>query len=190
MDFHNFALMDEKSLFLTQLDQDAMLHKGLYGRPPHYPEPEMYPNRLFYIQRNQNTNAVIYEANTLHGGLLNLSNPITVNWVEFDPETGAESTHGLNQMQKKLAYGYNFEVIHHDLIRFNFVSYSDLTLYLAKTGEGDYRVVTQIEGTKAFLHRIYIYAEDFGVFPQVRFAELFGKNTETQLPVYQKLIIQ
>lgn len=182
--------MDDNNIFLTQLDQDAALHKGLTGRPAHYPEPQMYPHRLFYIQRNQNTNAVIYEANLLQGGLLNLSDPISINWVEFDPETLEESTHGLNHIQKKLAYGYQFDIIHNDLIKFNFVSYPDLTLYLIRTQNGAFKVVTDISEQRAYLQRIYIYAEDFGIFPQVRFAELFGVETESQSLLYQKLIIR
>jgi len=35
---------------------------------------------------------------------------------------------------------------------------------------------------------IYIYAEDLGVFPLVKFAEFFGKNAVTGDKYYKKLI--
>lgn len=181
--------MDEKGLFLTQLDQDPLILDSLGSRPNHYPEPEMYANRLFYIQRNQNSNAVIYEANLLAGGLLNLDEPISIHWIQFDPATGEEKIQSLNHIQKKLAYGYHFDVVHPDLIRFKFVSYDDLVFYLVRANNGTYKVATDIAGQSAYLNSIYIYAEDLGVFPQVRFAELFGSSRNEGKPLYQKIIL-
>ncbi|MBK9149782.1 MAG: DUF4833 domain-containing protein [Saprospiraceae bacterium] len=90
---------------MTQLDQDPLILDSLGSRPNHYPEPEMYANRLFYIQRNQNSNAVIYEANLLAGGLLNLDEPISIHWIQFDPVTGEEKSSRSTIFRKKLAYG-------------------------------------------------------------------------------------
>ena len=181
--------MEDKGGFLTQLDQDPIIRENKGSRPNHYPNPEMYPNRLFFIQRNQNTNAVVYEAHLQPGGLLNLNEPITIHWIEFDAMSKTEKIQELNHIQKKLAYGYTFDVISPDLIQFKFVSYDDLLLYLTVDKKGDYKVVTKIAGETANLHSIYIYAEDLGVFPQVRFAELFGTSVKSGLDVYEKIIL-
>ena len=182
--------MEDKKLFLTSGVHRLLSLSGEEGRPDHYPRPDMYPNRLFYIQRNQNTNAVIYEANILQGGLLNLTNPIKINWIQFDSENKTENIQELNHIQKKLAYGYTFKVIQQNLIQFEFVAYNTLKLFLMKDESDRFRVVTQIQKTNAYLSNIYVYAEDFGVFPQVKFAEFYGRDIEKGDPLYQKLLLQ
>ncbi|MBK9256502.1 MAG: DUF4833 domain-containing protein [Saprospiraceae bacterium] len=177
-------------MILNQLEKEVPLSQGEAGRPAHYPNPEMYPNRLFYIQRNHNTNAVIYEANLLSGGLLNLNEPIKVNWIQFDQDTGKESIQELNHIQKKLAYGYHFKIISNDLIQFEFVSYGEMKLYLVKSEKGTFEVVTKILDRTAKLTNIYVYAEDLGVFPQVKFAELYGIDQHSNDKLYQKLLLQ
>ncbi len=93
-------------------------------------------------------------------------------------------------MQKKLAFGYHFKVISNELIEFRFVSYDLMVFYLAKDKTGRFRVYTSLEDQNIELEIIYIYAEDLGVFPQVKFAEFYGLSTLCKEKFYKKLILQ
>ena len=176
-------------MFFTQTEQYETIVSGQHGRPEEYPDIEAYDHLLFYIQRNQNRNTVVYEANCLYNGLLDLNDPISIKWIKF-LENGDEEIQPLNFIQKKLAYGYDFKVISHDLIEFCFVSYSGMKFYLSKNKKGAFQVSTSLDGVKSIIDRIYIYAEDMGIFPQVKFAEFFGRCLVTNEGIYKKLFLQ
>ncbi|MBK8516954.1 MAG: DUF4833 domain-containing protein [Saprospiraceae bacterium] len=175
-------------MFFTQSEQyDSLVH-GQEGRPADYPVIEPYPELLFFIQRNQNINTVIYELNHLPGEILNLNDPIKISWMYFD-ENRNTTVKELNYIQKKLAYGYHHRVISNELIEFRFVSYDQMTFYLAKENKKHFRVFSRFGSKTVEISFIYIYAEDLGVFPQVKFVEFFGKDSSTQLPFYEKLCL-
>ncbi|MBK7636319.1 MAG: DUF4833 domain-containing protein [Saprospiraceae bacterium] len=174
-------------MFFVQSEQYTSATSGQEGRPANYPYMDAHPDLLFYIQRNQNINTVIYELNMLQGGLLNLQEPIKISWVFFE-ENSQVKVDELNLIQKKLAYGYHHKVISNDLIEFRFVSYSDMTFFLAKNNCGVFRVVSKFKGEFVEIDHIYVYSEDFGVFPQVKFVEFFGKNDAG--PFYSRLVLE
>lgn len=161
--------------------------KGEFGRPEYYPAPPDNENLLFFIQSNQNVNTVVYEANTLLDGRLNLIEPIKVYWHKF---TDNGQIKQLNYIQRKLAYGYDFKSINDDVIQFNMVSYDKITFYLDKIKEGKRTVFTRISGLLSKLSNIYVYAEDFGLFPDVKYIELYGHHTQTGEPAYERIYIQ
>jgi hypothetical protein len=163
--------------------------EDLQGRPSDYPFIDDYPNLLFYIQRNQNFNSVVYETNILAGGLLNLNQPINIHWLKYE-KNGIIEQHQLNYLQKKLAYGYQHKVISNDLIEFRFVSYDQMKFFLGKNSLGRFRVYTKMNDANIEITSMFIYAEDFGVFPQVKFAEFFGTNVTTGDSFYKKLNLE
>lgn len=171
-------------MFFVQSEQNISVTKGQEGRPDNYPLIDDYNELLFYIQRNQNINTVIYEVNTLPCGMINLNDPIKISWMFFEGNR-QQKVEKLNLIQKKLAYGYHHKVINNDLIEFQFVSYDDMTFYLAKNAAERFRVFTKFSGEYIEIDHIYIYAEDFGVFPQVKFVEFFGKSKTNNF--YNKL---
>lgn len=176
-------------MFFTQTEQYETIVTGQYGRPEEYPDIEAYDHLLFYIQRNQNKNTVVYEANCLYNGLLDLNDPISIKWIKF-LENDEEEIQPLNYIQKKLAYGYHFKVISNDLIEFCFVSYSGMKFYLSRNKRGVFQVSTVLDGIMSVIDRIYIYAEDMGIFPQVKFAEFFGRCQVSNEITYKKLFLQ
>ena len=144
---------------------------------------------MFYIQRNQNTNTVVYDVNLGEKDIININEPILINWIKFDRH-GNQETQELNYIQKKLAYGYTFNVISNDLIEFSFVSYEKMKFYLFKSLGKSFKVAAILDGVNTIIDRIYIYAEDLGVFPQVKYAEFFGRNQMTNKATYKKLFLQ
>lgn len=86
--------------------------------PPMDPYIEEYLGKLgndriaFVISRNKNKNIVVYEAK-LSGDALDASEPITVYWLDIDPEYQKKARakgkdhdrEELNWIEKKMAYG-------------------------------------------------------------------------------------
>lgn len=153
------------------------------GRPSHYPVPDR-EGLLFYIQRNQNINTVVYELNQSAEGLINLNSPMHVYWIKYNENMKEVE---LNFIQNKLAYGYTFEVINAFLVEFKFVSY-EKRFFIERMNE-KFRVITKINGQNSILSNIYVYAEEFAVFPDVKFVEFYGTDLDTGKDVFEKIII-
>jgi len=163
--------------------------RGQNGRPDHYPQPEDTGSLMFFIQRNKNTNTVIYESNIKSDGLLDLNDPIKISWINFEGDE-RNNNKQLNYIQEKLAYGCRTEIISGDLIRFRFVAYDKMEFFMARKDQGRYRTYLSNEKSRIELRMIYIYAEDLGVFPLVKFAEFFGTDTTTGDSFYKKLMFE
>lgn len=161
-------------------------YPGLAGLPEHYPTPEMTDKLLFYIQRNHNLNTVVYETNFTKSQQINIDHPMRAYWVKYN--TGGDIEE-LNYYQNKMAYGYESRPLTKDSFEFNFVSYKQLRLFLAETSTGHYEAHCKINEEMSILHNIYVYAEELGVFPNVKFIELFGKHIETGMSAYQRINI-
>ena len=161
---------------------------GEAGLPRHYPVPPETDDLLFYIQRNQNENTVIYEVNRDASGLVNLDLPMVASWIQYS--WGGKKKE-LNYIQSKLAYGYNSEEISSELIKFNFVSYERLVFYITLSeGREKYIVTFRMNEELVKLKNIYVFAQEMGVFPDVKFIELYGEELESGMPVYQKIVVE
>lgn len=172
---------------LNNLNQSKYKFKycGQTGRPENFPIPQI-DGLLFYIQRNLNTNTVVYVVNKMPDGYLNEQYPMKVYWVRYD--TGGEIME-LNLIQNKLAFGYKSWKINNEAFKFQMVSYDRLDFYLSKDKIGNYQVTSMFDNQRANISNIFAYAEEFGIFPQVKFIEFFGNKTEDNFPVYKKILI-
>jgi len=172
---------------------DHELHKKVYidpgsaGRPAEYPTPPEDKDLLFFIQRNQNTDTIVYRVNRNLDGLINQHLPMEAYWIRYT-EGGIRNE--LNEIQSKLAYGYQSDAISQDLYSFQFVSYHELTFYISKTSDGEgYQTIYQDDGMNIVLDHIYVYADEMGVFPVVKYIELYGFIKDTYQPHYRKILI-
>lgn len=173
---------------ISDVQKGEYLNPGSSGLPEHYPCPPQSEKLLFYIQRNHNLNTVVYEANYLDNSqLIDQDYPMRAYWIKY---TAGGEIEDLNYYQNKMAYGYNSIPINSTSFTFNFVSYKDLTLYIAQNEEGKYLTYCRINQHMAILKNIYVYAEELGVFPNVKFIELFGTHLETGAQVYQRINIE
>ena len=159
---------------------------GERGLPEHYPSPPESDDLLFYIQRNQNTNTVVYELNRLHDGRINSEYPINVFWLRFSENSKIQE---LNYIQNKLAYGYESTQINNDAFEFELVSYRKLKFFIGKDKSGKFRAYTKINGIMSIVSNIYVYVEDFGLFPDVKYIELYGEDIDNDSFVYEKIYI-
>lgn len=161
---------------------DIVGHKGL---PEHYPVPDVR-DMLFYIQRNQNTNTVIYRINRNCSNNINISDPFYIYWKQYY-QGGKDSE--INYIQQKLAYGVEYGIINEDSIKMNIVSYPEYNIYVNKLENNQYRAVSKIDGRWSELSNVYVFAEERGAFPVVKFLELYGTRLDDGLPCYEKIFI-
>ena len=159
--------------------------KGLSGLPEFYPVPDV-DDMLFYIQRNQNTNTVIYQIIKDNSGCFVANNPIKVYWKYFDHKAMDEP---LNYIQRKLAYGYDFDIINKDTIQLQIVSYPDYKIFITKNDKDIYKAVSKINDMWAELSNVYVFVDEQGAFPVVKYLELYGIQVDTGLPCYEKIDI-
>jgi len=171
-----------------ELKKKVHVDPGSQGRPSWYPKPDPDPDLLFYIQRNQNQDAIVYSVNRTPEGLIHKHLPMDAYWIRFS-EGGQRRE--LNDYQNKLAYGYDSDQISLDLFRFQFVSYKDLTFFIRKDLKEDiFSVIYKDGNDNVRLNNIYVYALEFGVFPDVKYIELFGEVEHTKVPHYRKIAIE
>ncbi len=171
-----------------ELKKKIFIDPGSQGRPSWYPTPPEDPDLLFYIQRNQNQDAIVYRVNRTSEGLISDDLPMDAYWIRFT-EGGVRKE--LNEFQSRLAYGYDSDKISNELYRFRFVSYKELNFYVNKIADTDrYRVVYQHEGQTIALKYIYVYAVEYGVFPDVKYIELFGADANTGEDHYRIIMIE
>ena len=171
----------------SELKKKKYVDPGSLGLPGSYPSPPLEDDLLFYIQRNQNKDTIVYELNRSSGGRINEDLPMHAYWIKYS-EGGVHSE--LNEIQNKLAYGYESEMINEDLFRFNFIVRKELDFYIAKDSKSKFNVLYKLDGRWVRLNNIYVYAVEFGVFPDVKFIELYGEEQGTGVFTYDKINVE
>jgi len=155
------------------------------GLAPDYPTPQKTSDLLFYIQRNHNWNTVIYKVNLNEDGKIIEDAPMHIQWIMYNKSGEVEE---LTYLQNKLAYGCQFEKINEDSYEFHFVSFPEMKFYLGlcpKTKR--YATYHKRNGNLIELSNVYVHADEFGLFPDVKFIEFYGTDVETGKKVLQKL---
>ena len=152
---------------------------------PSFPVPSGIPNQLFYLQRDPNTNTVIYQLNVNKAGQLDEDEPIRIFWIRY-AEQGQQQD--LNFIQRKFAYGVKAKKLGPDKYELRFAAYSKRPFYLMKAGpDRAFHVYTAIANKQSVLDRIYLRIEG-GTFwvPNVQYVELKGSSSTTREPVVER----
>ena len=147
-------------------------------------DPSPAAQRLFHIERNKNANIVVYDALVLPDSNLVKKDPIIVYWLK-----NAEGGHrkDLKWIEKKKAYGFKEKSREGNRVVIDLVADVQRNLVVDYHEDG-YRAIIEISGRQALLDRIYIFAEETGVLPTVKYLELFGTDLETGEEAYEKFL--
>ncbi len=167
----------------------ALFTSALYGcaQNKNYPIPPKTAKRLFYIQRNHNANTIVYDANFDENGKLNEKEPIDVYWIRYD-EQGQRME--LRSIEKWYAYGVDCEKPEgKTFFNVELAADKERAFYLHQTGKFKAMITTLINGKISILEHMYIFADNSGVWPTVKYIELFGKDLKTGIKIYQKIIV-
>lgn len=154
-----------------------------------FPVPSGVAHQLFYLQRDPNTNTVVYQLNVNEAGQLDEDEPLNIFWLRYQDEQGRRKP--LNFIQRRFAYGCTSKKIGPNKYELKFAAYGKLPLYLMKAGpDNAYHVFVTVANVQIQLERVYLRIEG-GTFwvPNVKYIELQGLNTATRAPVSKRLAV-
>jgi len=153
-----------------------------------FPVPPGNSIRLFYLQRQPNTNTIAYDLNVINNKL-DTDDPVHGYWIKYTDNGQREE---LNWIQRTFAYGIHSKKISNSVYELNFVSYKKRKFWLEKDQAGLWRVYANLgNGKKMILKRIYIQI-DGGSFwnPNIEYVELKGLEPETNQEVRERIQIK
>ncbi len=150
-----------------------------------FPTPPDSPNRLFYIQRSSNANAVIYDANLLPSKNLNSKNPVHTYWIRYAEKGQKEE---LSTMQRTLAYGLYTDKIkgQDESYEGYFLAYRKRKFIVKIHSDGTPVALFPINGKMQILKRVFVSVDDSGFMPSVNYIELFGKDVISGKEIYER----
>lgn len=155
-----------------------------------FPVPSGNPKQLFYLQRDPNTNTVVYELNYDSKGKLDEDEPVHVFWIRY-PEGGVRKD--LSYIQRKFAYGVKADLQDDGRYKLTFAAYKKKALYLMyATRDNKYHIYTTLNNKTAILDRVYIKIDPDGTFwsPNVRYIEMKGKEMGTENVLVERITIK
>ena len=151
-----------------------------------YPVPPSNDNSLFYVQRSNNTNTIVYDANIKKDGTLLEEEPVKVYWIRYGEDSAITE---LNYIQRKYAYGIVAHMMTDQKNKYvlQFVSYAKKSLYLMAKPNGKYAAYMTINGKPAELKKVWIQLNGGTFwFPTIEYIELIGKDPATQQNVTER----
>jgi len=154
--------------------------------PKNYPLPIKTKELMFYIQRNHNSNTIVYEANFDENGMLNDKEPLLVSWIRYEEESQRME---LRTIEKWYAYGFKARKAKEKkgVFEIQLVAYKDRKLILSQSSPFEAYVTIEIENKESLLDHIYIQADNSGVWPKVEYIELFGFEKNNGQNKYEKI---
>ncbi|MDF7814876.1 DUF4833 domain-containing protein [Hymenobacter sp. YC55] len=152
---------------------------------PSFPTPKGIANQLFYLQRDPNTNTVIYQLNVNGAGKLDEDEPIRIFWIRYAEQSQRQD---LDFIQRKFAYGVNAKKLAPEKYELKFFAYGKIRFYLMRSAtDKAFHVYTTVANQQMVLDRIFLRIEG-GTFwvPNVKYVELTGWNPATREPVVRR----
>jgi len=170
-----------KIIFLFSLFSLSILS----GQIADYPTPNT-KNMLFYIQRNHNENAIVYDARFDSEGNLIKDCPVDAYWIRFQ-ENGQRME--LRTFEKYMVYGIKCKKSENTAYDYNLYlsASSKLKFWLRQTAPFKAEVIVQIKGKKFRLKHMFATADESGWLPKVQYGEFYGEDLDNNLPVYIKV---
>jgi Domain of unknown function (DUF4833) len=143
-----------------------------------FPTPADLPHLLFYVQRTQNINTIVYQLNVNGKKELDKDNPIKIFWIRYAEKKQSQE---LSFIQRAYAYGLKTKKLNDSKYELRFVSYKKLPFYLSKSDQdGQYHVFATIQKKRVLLNRIFLKIDGGRFwFPNVVYVEFKGVNPET-----------
>jgi hypothetical protein len=144
-----------------------------------YPVPDD-PNVLFYVQRSQNANTVVYAAKIDGAGRLDPRTPVQVFWRRYDTEGGKHKS--LSFAERNMAFGIDTKPApgREDAWLVNVVSYPARKALVEVDKKGKPQALVEMGRHMAKLAYAYIQLDEgSGTIPSITFVDLFGYDVAT-----------
>lgn len=141
------------------------------------PDPGNTVKKLFYIQRDPNTNTIVYELNNDKDGKLIKDEPVHPYWIKYAEKGQKEE---LNYIQRKFAYGLTAKPVSTEKYDIRFVSYKKFPLTLMKGEDEKYHIFAVVEQKQLIINRIFVKIEGGSFWiPNVIYVEVRGTDPVT-----------
>ena len=140
---------------------------------------------LFKIERNKNANIVQYDAQIGADGKLLKKEPVVAYWVRLAEKGQVEE---LSWVQKTFAYGFNVKHdLKNDTLELDMKADIGRPITVQRAGDG-YRAAAQIDGSNAYIEKIFIHATGKGMSTTVNYIELHGDDAKTGEKRFEKTV--
>jgi len=151
-----------------------------------FPTPTGNPNQLFFLQRSQNTNTVIYELN-LKNGLMDTVEPIHIFWICYAEHGQREE---LTELQRKRAYGLATKYITKDHYELRFLADKKYVMDLMKGSDNKFHIYQMINQKQVIFSKIYLQLHGGTLLsPNIEYVVLTGIDPATGVEVSEKKTI-
>ena len=148
-----------------------------------FPTPTGNPNQLFFLQRSQNTNTVIYELN-MKNGVLDTISPVHIFWICYAEKSQKEE---LTSIQRKYAYGITTKYVSKDHFLLTFAANKQYSVDLMRGPDHQFHVYAEIDHKKAILARIYLQIHGGSLFsPNVEYTQIEGVDAVSGAKVLER----
>jgi len=156
--------------------------------PINFPTPKNIDHMLFYLQRDPNTNTLIYALNQKDNGNIDTDSPIQVYWIRYG-EKGQKKD--LGYIQRKFAYGIDTKALGGNKYEFHFVSHKKLPFYLQRSDDKNYHVSVTINNRTIRVNRLFVRIQGGSFWlPNVRYAEVEGIDETTGKPIVERITVK
>ncbi len=160
-------------------------NNGYVQQKNNYPIPKT-KNLLFYIQRNHNENAIVYDAVYDKDGKLNPDKPVEAYWIRFQ-EYGQRME--LRYYERWMAYGIKAEKSDNPNYDYRlYLSASDkVVLWLKQIAPFKSIVITEINGKPVRLDHLFATLDESGWIPKVLYGEFYAYYLDNNKAAYKKV---
>lgn len=151
-----------------------------------YRLPPKTDTMLFYIQRNRNSNTVIYDAIFDSRGRLLKTKPIDVYWLRYQ-EDGQRKE--LRAIEKRFAYGVECMQIEglENQYEVELVAYHKRKFRLVQVAPFKAIAITTINNRESQLDHLYVSSDYSGFWPKVQYIDFFGFDVKTGEVSYERV---
>ena len=154
------------------------------------PVPKETKHRLFYLQRDPNSNTVVYDMNYTADGSLDMQKPVHAYWIKY---AKGGVTEELLPIEEKLAYGVIAEMTDatEKTFKINIAAYKkiDIILKQDKKAPKKYAAYVTANGKNIQLSKVFLKLENPNSFkPTILYIEFTGKDEKTGKMITEKVI--
>ncbi|MES2061974.1 MAG: DUF4833 domain-containing protein [Bacteroidota bacterium] len=150
--------------------------------------PPLPPNadRLFYLQRSTNINALSYDINIdKDTGKPDEDSPLHIYWLQYAEKNGEPSE--LTFIQRKFAYGVSSNALGNDRYDIRIMSYKKIPLTLMRAADGKYHIFATVAKKQMLLQNIFIQIDGGSLWsPNVVYIEMKGTDPVTGKEVTER----
>ncbi len=150
------------------------------------------PDSAFHIDSNQSRNQVHYGVNTSPECRPVGDEPAYNYWLRLGNVPGATTTRPLSLLQQ-VAYGFKTQRVRSDgrvELRLRALPERLFTIRAAPVADGcKTETFVTIDGKEAYLDKVFVFADEGIILPDVRYIELYG-HTNDGHAAYEKINVQ